>query len=151
MSPMLIRATRREHSVQCLSLWLSLCSGNCRIAKGPISHLLADFFIMTSQSNGPSDISAIVTSQWNDVKKPHGKPRPEIGERSITPYKATCTKDMFLYNNFDQVSDALSRKYVIRMQCILLCFGYSLWVQLANRRCQLQCTWSLVSPCAQVS
>ena len=47
---------------------------NCLIAKGPTVHLLADFFIMTSQSNGPSNSCAIVTSQWNDVKKPHGKP-----------------------------------------------------------------------------
>ena len=42
--------------------------------KDPTSHLLVDFFIMTSRSNGPSNGCAIVTSQYNDVKKPHGKP-----------------------------------------------------------------------------
>ena len=36
---------------------------NCLISKGPTSHLLADFYIMTSQSNGPSNSCAIVTSQ----------------------------------------------------------------------------------------
>ena len=36
---------------------------NCLIAKGPTSHLLADFFIMTSQSNGPSNRCDIATSQ----------------------------------------------------------------------------------------
>ena len=30
-------------------------------------------FIMTSQSNCPSNNCAIVTSKWKDVKKPHGK------------------------------------------------------------------------------
>ena len=33
------------------------------ITNGPVPHLLADFFIMTSQSNGPSQSCAIVTSQ----------------------------------------------------------------------------------------
>ena len=37
--------------------------------KAPTSHLLADFFIVTSQPNGPSSCCAVVTSYWNDVKR----------------------------------------------------------------------------------
>ena len=44
---------------------------NWPFAKGPTLHLLADFFIVTSQLNGPSSDCAVVTSQWNDVKRPH--------------------------------------------------------------------------------
>ena len=36
---------------------------NCLIAKGPTSHLLADFFFMTSQSKDPSNNCAIVMSK----------------------------------------------------------------------------------------
>ena len=42
---------------------VSKVTGNCLIAKGPTSHMLADFFIMTSESNGPTNSCTIVTSQ----------------------------------------------------------------------------------------
>ena len=57
---------------------------NWPFAKGPTLHLLADFFIVTLQSNGPSSGCAVVTSQWNDVKRTTCSTTcPEFGERAI--------------------------------------------------------------------
>ena len=70
----IIQITLHIYSMISLLESLYFSQDNCLIAKGPTVHLLADFFIMTSQSNGPSNSCAIVTSQWNDVKKPHGEP-----------------------------------------------------------------------------
>ena len=66
---------------------LFLCPPNCLIAKGPTPHLLADFFIMMSQSNGPSNSCVIVMSQWTDVKKPYGEPHVLILAKGQLPIK----------------------------------------------------------------
>ena len=93
MSPVLIRATRREHC--------------------------------------PVFFSLVVTPFWQlHLTKLHV---PKICSFIITLTKCIV---------------ALSRKYCdkdavyLELHFILLRSGYSLWVQLANRRCQLRCTWS---------
>ena len=67
-----------------LSTNRSVQTNNWPFAKGPTLHLLADFFIVTSQSNGPSSGCAVVTPQWNDVKRTtRSTTYPEFGERAI--------------------------------------------------------------------
>ena len=59
------RYDNRKQSASACERWcdVSCDISYCLITKGPTSYLLADFFIMTSQSNGPSKSCAIVTSQ----------------------------------------------------------------------------------------
>ena len=89
------RSCFQDHSINITKIFLWLInhmfdldiSHNWPFAKDRTLYLLADFFILTSQSNGPSNCCRIVMTQWNDLKMSTWTATcHEFGKRSIVSW-----------------------------------------------------------------
>ena len=92
---------------------------NWPFAKGPTWHLLADFCIMTSQSNGPSNGCAIVnvTVEWR--QKDHMEQHMAL---NLSKGQLICTKQFLIWSHQKTILIML-KKLIISCDYIIIYLG----------------------------